>query len=138
MLKTITINTETHRVVPVEMTEEMMREVQMCSEIGAHIISNWSGAYEALRAHYSVEIAAAPAFNESAWQPIENAPRDFCTSFIGFNGDLVFDVSWQHPEYSPKGYCAWCISENDSQGQMNVEVKGLTHWMPNPSAPEGI
>ena len=70
------------------------------------------------------------------WQPIETAPKDFVSVFDGWNGDRVVDVSWAHPEYSPKGHYAWCVSEyTNGHGYDNVEVKGLTHWMPIPSGP---
>jgi hypothetical protein len=71
------------------------------------------------------------------WQKIETAPKDFVTEFDGWNGERVPSVSWAHPEYSPKGHCAWCVSEYENHnGWINTEVKNLTHWMPLPAAPE--
>jgi len=71
------------------------------------------------------------------WQPIETAPKDFVTVFDGWNGDRVCDVSWAHPEYSQKGYYAFCASEyTNGHGWGSMEVKGLTHWMPIPNGPE--
>ena len=69
------------------------------------------------------------------WQPIETAPKDFVTDFDGWNGSRITDISWAHPDYSPKGHYAWCKSEYDREGQINVEVKGLTHWIPIPLPP---
>jgi hypothetical protein len=91
---------------------------------------------ERVRRLYTTPPAAAVS---EPWQPIETAPKDFLTIFDGWNGERVADVSWAHPEYSPKGYHAWCISEyTNGHGWDNVEVKGLTHWMPLPPAPSGV
>ncbi len=82
-------------------------------------------------------IASAPQAKPLTWQPIETAPKDFVTIFDGWNSERVADVIWAHPEYTPKGYHAFCVSEyTNGHGWDNVEVKGLTHWMPLPSAPD--
>jgi hypothetical protein len=71
------------------------------------------------------------------WQPIETAPKDFVTEFDGWNGERVTDISWAHPEFSDKGYFAWCKSEYvQNYGWSNEEVRGLTHWMPLPQPPK--
>lgn len=70
-----------------------------------------------------------------AWMTIETAPKDFTTNFDGWNGDRITDVYWGHPEYSPKDHYAWCVSAYDHQGQITVEVRNLTHWMPIPAEP---
>lgn len=68
--------------------------------------------------------------------PIETAPKDFVTEFDGWNGERVPNVSWAHPEYSPKGNFDWCVSEYETgHGWANVAVKNLTHWMPLPPPP---
>jgi hypothetical protein len=82
------------------------------------------------------EKPAAPA-EPAAWQPIEAAPKDFVTVFDGWNGERVTDVSWAHPEFSDKGHFAWCQNQYVANyGWSNDEVRGLTHWMPLPPAPE--
>jgi hypothetical protein len=79
---------------------------------------------------------AQPAVPEG-WQPIETAPKDFCTEFDGWNGKRVPDVSWAKPEFNQRGDYAWCVQQYENgYGWANVEVKGLTHWRPIPSAPE--
>jgi hypothetical protein len=80
--------------------------------------------------------AAQPAVPE-VWQPIETAPKDFCTEFDGWNGKRVPDVSWAKPEFNQRGDYAWCVQQYENgYGWANVEVKGLTHWRPIPTAPE--
>lgn len=70
------------------------------------------------------------------WRDIETAPKDFVTEFDGWNGERVPNVSWAHPEYSPKGHLDWCVSEYETgNGWVNVTVKNLTHWMPLPPPP---
>lgn len=72
----------------------------------------------------------------TGWQDISTAPKDFSTEFDGWNGGRVVNVVWGHPEDSPKGHLAWCISEYQAgYGWSCVEVKGLTHWMPMPPPP---
>jgi hypothetical protein len=47
-------------LVPVELTPEMLRAIQLKSAIGAEIAANWTGAYESFQELYSVAITAAP------------------------------------------------------------------------------
>ncbi len=71
------------------------------------------------------------------WRDISTAPKDFVTEFDGWDGERVTNVSWAHPEYSPKGHYDWCVSEYEANyGYFNTAVKGLTHWMPPPQPPE--
>jgi hypothetical protein len=85
---------------------------------------------------YTTPPAAQPAVPEG-WQPIETAPKDFCTEFDGWNGKRVPEVSWAKPEFNQRGDYAWCIQQYESgYGWANVEVNGLTHWRPIPAAPE--
>lgn len=103
-------------------------------------ITEWPGGESATR-----QFAAIKALREAietgmvvvpGWRPISEAPKDFVTVFDGWNGERVADVSWAHPEYSPKGHCDWCVSEYENgHGWNNVGVCGLTHWMPTPPAP---
>lgn len=50
--------------VPVEMTPEQMRAVQLNSELGAYTAANLSGAYSLFREFWGVAIAAAPKQEE--------------------------------------------------------------------------
>jgi|GEM_PF-1031107 len=50
--------------VPVDMTPEQMRAVQLNSELGAYAAANLSGAYSLFREFWDVAIAAAPDFRE--------------------------------------------------------------------------
>jgi hypothetical protein len=45
-------------LVPREMTPEMMKAVQMYSEVGAHICGSWIGAYGCIQELWNVAIAA--------------------------------------------------------------------------------
>lgn len=74
---------------------------------------------------------------ERRWQPIETAPKDSVTSFDGWCGERVADITWAHPDYSAKGHYAFCISEYEQGFGHVTEVKGLTHWMPIPAVPKG-
>jgi hypothetical protein len=98
-------------------------ENRKCS-IGApdsrDIENGWSPLYTAPQ--------AAPA-----WLPISSAPKDG-TMFDGWNGERVADVTWAHPSYSATGHRAWCAREYTNWD--SVEVTGLTHWLPIPSAPK--
>jgi len=132
------------------MTTETERErvLRLAMAAGFNVTKNPPPIYPSIEAPFYavlafsklIELTRAEALEEAAsatWQPIETAPKDFCTEFDASNGEDRFtNVSWAHPDYSPKGYFAWCVSEYDSQGQMNVEVKGLTHWMPLPPKPK--
>lgn len=50
--------------VPVDMTPEQMRAVQLNSELGAYAAANLTGAYSLFREFWDVAIAAAPDFRE--------------------------------------------------------------------------
>ena len=81
-----------------------------------------------------VRKSTAPAV--PAWLPIESAPKDFATEFDAWNGARVVNVSWAHPDQSPKGTLDWCVGEYVlNYGWETIAVKGLTHWMPLPAAP---
>ncbi len=49
-----------YALVPVDMAPEMMRAVQLNSELGGYAASNLSGAYSLFREFWDVAIAAAP------------------------------------------------------------------------------
>ena len=121
MLKTITINTETHKVVPIEPTAEMMQPI-----IYKSIIENidWT---EGVR----LAIAAAPEFNKSPWQPIESAPKT-SKSILVYNSEnkCTYIVSYYIDKYD--GSEGWLIFGSHS----NKFVSCFSHWMPLPPAPE--
>lgn len=47
-------------LVPIELSAEKMRNIQMHTEIGSYICANWTGAYDCINKLYAVMIAAAP------------------------------------------------------------------------------
>ena len=47
-------------LVPVDMTPEQMRAVQLKSELGSYAAANLSGAYSLFREFWDVAIAASP------------------------------------------------------------------------------
>ncbi len=49
-----------YALVPVDMAPEMMRAVQLNSELGGYAAANLSGAYSLFREFWNVAIAAAP------------------------------------------------------------------------------
>ncbi|SAH66037.1 DUF551 domain-containing protein [Enterobacter bugandensis] len=51
-------------IVPVDMTPEQMRAVQLKSELGSYAAANLSGAYALFRAFWDVAVAAAPQYGE--------------------------------------------------------------------------
>ncbi|GEM_PF-1197993 len=51
---------EGYALVPVDMAPEMMRAVQLNSELGGYAVANLSGAYSLFREFWNVAIAAAP------------------------------------------------------------------------------
>lgn len=71
MIKTITINVLTHKVVPLMPNEDILQAGQSS---GKKFAFSYARCYQDM-------IAAAPEFNESPWQPIETAPKDG-TEFI--------------------------------------------------------
>ena len=47
--------------LPHQMTPEMMKKVQMFSELGAYAAENWAGAYDTFQEFWQVAISALPA-----------------------------------------------------------------------------
>ena len=135
MLKIITINTETHKVVPIEPTVEFFK----LANIADNESCSWLKRAADNETIYHCVIDSAPEFNESPWLPVETAPKDFCTVFDGWNGERVANVFWGHPEYTEKGIYDWVTSEYiQGFGNENQRVRNLTHWMPLPPTPEEI
>ena len=47
-------------LVPREPTEEMVKHLQMNTEIGSYICENWIGAYDVMGDYHAAMLAAAP------------------------------------------------------------------------------
>lgn len=108
---------------------EALLEVDYWKRIAAHLAAPVGYKLVPIR---EVQQAQAPG-----WQAIETAPKDFVTEFDGWNGERVPNVSWARPEGAAKGEYDWCVSEYISNwGHQNTRVRGLTHWMPLPAAPQ--
>ena len=121
MLKTITINTDTHRVVPIVPTNEMTSAMADAIEDPGNERSSWDLAENMHRAM----IAAAPEFNESPWQSIESAPKDKVIFAIKKYATYPILVRFDNQLKVYRSYVDEFI------------VYDLTHWMP-PPAPEEI
>jgi len=121
-------------------TPEMLRAGQM-TEAGGYICATYSGGYTLLTELYAAMAKAAQPVQQAqapGWMPIETAPKDYVTEFDGWNGERVPNVSWAHPQGAANGEYDWCVSEYISGwGHQNTRVRGLTHWMPLPPAPQG-
>lgn len=107
-----------------------------CKDCGVAVFNYQDGVERDAIEHWNrraLPAAAAP----SGWHGIESAPRDHVTEFDGWNGERVPNVSWGRPEYWPRGKEAWTHFVYEyGQGWIREEVKGLTHWMPLPAAPD--
>ncbi|ELA2893389.1 DUF551 domain-containing protein [Klebsiella pneumoniae] len=133
-------------VVPEEMTPEMMRSVQLNSELGAYAASNLSGAYDLFAEFWKVACRAAmlaaatqspgsdPATVPGKWIPVSEQMPDVGVKVLcfpakdepihaTFNGQLwLQDVSWSGSE----------------EPIDNVIPVTVTHWMPLPAAPQEV
>ena len=120
MLKTITINTKTHRVVPIEPTVEMIKGALNCA-------TTYGGDIDSIhQEEIRAAISAAPEFNESPWQSIESAPKDKVIFAIKKYATYPILVRFDNQLKVYRSYVDEFI------------VYDLTHWMPLPPAPEGI
>lgn len=133
-------------VVPEEMTPEMMRAVQLNSELGAYAASNLSGAYDLFAEFWKVACRAAmlasapqspgiePATVPGKWIPVSERMPDVGVKVLcfpakdepihaTFNGQLwLQDISWS-------------VSDEPID---NVITASVTHWMPLPAAPQEV
>nr|WP_130955494.1 DUF551 domain-containing protein [Klebsiella pneumoniae]EKZ9796641.1 DUF551 domain-containing protein [Klebsiella pneumoniae] len=133
-------------VVPEEMTPEMMRSVQLNSELGAYAASNLSGAYDLFAEFWKEACRAAmlaaatqspgsdPATVPGKWIPVSEQMPDVGVKVLcfpakdepihaTFNGQLwLQDVSWSGSE----------------EPIDNVIPVTVTHWMPLPAAPQEV
>lgn len=134
------------QVVPEEMTPEMMRAVQLNSELGAYAASNLSGAYDLFAEFWKVACRAAmlasapqspgiePATVPGKWIPVSERMPDVGVKVLcfpvkdepihaTFNGQLwLQDVSWSGSE----------------EPIDNVIPVTVTHWMPLPAGPQEV
>lgn len=79
-------------------------------------------SHEAVRAWNA---RALPPVSE--WQPIETAPRDGTPILIA--GQVPMAVTYE------EGLPDWCPWAVIGASQVSIGARGLTHWMPLPSAP---
>ena len=147
MIKTITINTETHRVVPIEPTEEFFKLANIDC-----------GGCQVLRFLYHCVIESAPEFNESPWVNANDRLPDVkagdCEEFIvharSINGGKahVFaamylnEMELDDPEEGyERPFTGWHSAKEHHDYDSYYEALSsheILHWMPLPSAPEGI
>nr|WP_258233055.1 DUF551 domain-containing protein [Klebsiella pneumoniae] len=124
-------------VVPEEMTPEMMRAVQLNSELGSYAAANLTDAYSLYREFWSVAIAAAPQLPGSEpatvpgkWIPVsERMPIEF-EAVIAFDGDQVYGEAMYS---SDDGFTIDGYDPCD-----RVQLQNVTHWMPLPAAPQEV
>lgn len=132
------------QVVPEEMTPEMMRAVQLNSELGAYAASNLSGAYDLFAEFWKVACRAAmpasapqspgiePATVPGKWIPVSERMPDVGVKVLcfpakdepihaTFNGQLwLQDISWS----------------GSDEPIDNAITASVTHWVPLPAAPK--
>lgn len=135
-------NAQPAPVVPEEMTPEMMRSVQLNSELGAYAASNLSGAYDLFAEFWKEACRAAmlaaapqspgsePATVPGKWIPVserlpEDSGRYWC--YVEEQNDLG------------KSHYQWNCSWNGDRWWVESECGGIvTHWMPLPAAPREV
>ncbi|HCM5064214.1 TPA: DUF551 domain-containing protein [Klebsiella pneumoniae] len=126
-------------VVPEEMTPEMMRSVQLNSELGAYAASNLSGAYDLFAEFWKeacrAAMLAAAQHDTPALNPVQ--------SVVTVPGKWI-PVSERMPE-NDGAYLCWDNRYVTTYAfifgawQANQFIaKNITHWMPLPSAPKEV
>jgi hypothetical protein len=80
---------------------------------------------------FSIPPTAEQIANETAWQPIETAPKD--KRCIVWSGQEMYCARWSQNPFT--GDEAWVVAEWGSEGDQAI-VKP-THWLPLPEAPKG-
>lgn len=124
-MKTYTINPLTHKIVPIEMTEDM----KMASDINS--------AYSA-EEQYKFIIDVAPEYPADAgWMPIESAPKYGNDILLIERGSTYpFVGHW----YEFAGNAEWRASKGHLSSHSDIldwfMQEDIAHWMPLPPAPE--
>jgi len=124
MLKTITINTDTHKVVPLEPTEEMEGAGRYSRDCPVSGSDKPEDIYKAM-------LAAAPEYKHLLL-PIETAPKDG-TPILLCTADGIVEAQWERRKWEQSP----CYSTYEGCGAAEIGCKP-THWMPLPTAPEGV
>ena len=139
-------NAQPAPVVPEEMTPEMMRSVQLNSELGAYAASNLSGAYDLFAEFWKEACRAAmlaaapqspgsePATVPGKWIPVsEQMPPSRHEVLVG---------RWWGEK--PRWCCKWATyipghPDAQSSGWLIPGASWTpTHWMPLPAAPQEV
>jgi len=133
MLKTITINTETHKVVPLYPTAEMVAKAQFHTDHSAldEDDENHYRAKGQALAVYSEMIEAAPEFAASPWQPIETAPKG--KFILGYRDGRFGEAQMIDRADVETWYFRGTCGSIDVMPSLKP-----THWIPLLTAPEGI
>lgn len=90
-------------VVPDEMTPEMMRAVQLNSELGAYAVSNLSGAYDLFSEFWKVARSAAMLQGAEHEPDADNTAQQFESLAYSKAHDCLW--SYDSQEYSWSGKC---------------------------------
>ncbi|MFZ6727395.1 DUF551 domain-containing protein [Undibacterium sp. MH2W] len=154
MIKTITINTETHKVVPIEPTEEFFKLANI-ADFESLSGSCCSADNETI---YRCAIESAPEFSGSSWINAKDRLPDVkagnCEEFIvharSINGGKarVFAAMYLNEmelDDSEEGYerpfTGWHSAKEHHDYDCYYEAISsheILHWMPLPTAPEGV
>ena len=103
---------------------------------GNYLVQKWAKDYVAMQGDkfYTVPPTAEQIANETAWQPIETAPKDAFVLLAGPSGyttiETVFTTGRMCSDYH-KG--RWIDHANDDLTDWGFEP---THWMPLPTPPK--
>ena len=136
-LITTTYDPATHKIVPIEPTEEQIRAacLRQCTDPEISTYEEWAEAHsnrvvDEIRkletATYIEMVKAAPAA-PSGWQPIESAPDGVMLLFADMNAGEAKNwahVGWRH-SYLKSGF----VQSPDNKNRT------ATHWMPLPTPP---
>ncbi|HBW4459773.1 DUF551 domain-containing protein [Klebsiella variicola] len=132
-------NAQPAPVVPEEMTPEMMRSVQLNSELGAYAASNLSGAYDLFAEFWKEACRAAmlaaapqspgsePATVPGKWIPVSERMPEDRTQVILWDAEIGEVTSGHYSHKTQTFYHCGDAIENE-----------ITHWMLPPSAPQGV
>lgn len=119
-------------VVPEEMTPEMMRSVQLNSELGAYAASNPSGAYDLFAEFWKEACRAAmlaaatqspgsdPATVPGKWIPVSEQMPENDGAYLCWDNRYVTTYAFI--------FGAWQANQ--------FVAKNITHWMPLPNPPK--